>query len=78
LSMGESVHFFCSPCETLSAAISKSRGSTNFLAYRAASIAASLQRLAMSAPLNPGVSVANLRAYSSMDLTVTSRESGFR
>jgi hypothetical protein len=46
-----------------SVAIYKSWASTVFLSCLAAKIAASLQRLAISAPLKPGVNVANLLAY---------------
>lgn len=52
----------------LSVAIYKSWESTSILSFRAAKIAASLQRLAISAPLNPGVSVANLLEYYSFVL----------
>ena len=44
-------------------AIYKSWASTHALSFLAAKIAASLQRLAIYAPLNPGVKVANLREY---------------
>jgi hypothetical protein len=44
---------------------SKSIVSTASFYYLAANIAASLQRLAISAPENPGVNVANLFAISS-------------
>lgn len=57
---------FYSPAITLSAACSKSIASTYLLLLLAAKMAASLQRLAMSAPLKPGVNVANLFAYYSM------------
>lgn len=48
---------------TLSVDISKSIIYTTPLLYLAARMAASLQRLAISAPLNPGVNDANLFAY---------------
>ncbi len=51
---------------TLSVAISKSYLSTDSLFFLLAWIAASLHKLAISAPENPGVSVANLLAYSSI------------
>jgi hypothetical protein len=47
---------------SLSVAISKSQTSTVDLSALAAYMAASLHRLAISAPLNPGVRVANLLA----------------
>jgi len=56
------IDFFSTPAITLSVAISKSSLSTYSLFLRLAWIAASLQRLAISAPLNPGVKVANLLA----------------
>lgn len=48
------------PAMTLSAAISKSIGWTISFPFLAAIIAASLHKLAISAPLNPGVKLANL------------------
>lgn len=61
------VYFFSSPAITRSAASSKSIFSMNFLFYRAARIAASLHRFMISAPLNPGVSVASRFAISSIE-----------
>ncbi len=51
---------------TLSEASSKSSDVTCFWFLRAAKIAASLHKLAISAPLKPGVKVASLLAYSSI------------
>lgn len=50
----------------LSVAIYKSCASTAVLFCLAAKIAASLQRFAISAPLNPGVKVASLLEYYSL------------
>lgn len=62
---------------TLSAAISKSCASICFFDYRAANIAASLHKFAISAPLKPGVNVASLFAYSSI-VFEGSRFKGFK
>jgi len=53
---------------TLYDAISKSIIETDVLSPLAAIIAASLHKFLISAPLNPGVKVANLFAYSSTEL----------
>ena len=66
LSSSEINFFFSNPAIILSAAISKSIESTCFLFCREAKIADSLHKLAISAPENPGVNVANLLAYSSL------------
>lgn len=50
---------------TLSEADSKSEDSTYFFYFLTANIAASLHKLAKSAPLNPKVNVAILLEYSS-------------
>lgn len=55
--------FLYIPPIILYVAIYKSWASTYVLLCLAAKIAASLQRLAIYAPLNPGVKVANLREY---------------
>lgn len=55
------------PATTLSLAYSKSFIITYEFPFLAAIIAASLQRLAISAPLNPGVSVARRLAIISTD-----------
>lgn len=60
--------FLYTPPMILSVAISRSWESTYDLPFLAAKMAASLQRLAISAPLNPGVRVASLLAYSSLVL----------
>jgi len=62
LSSSDTVFFFYKPAMTLSEAISKSSGKISFLFFLAAKSAASLHKLANSAPLNPGVRVANLLA----------------
>ena len=62
-SSGSTKVFLSNPAITLSAAISKSIISTYFLFFLAANIAASLHKLAISAPENPGVKVANLLAH---------------
>ncbi len=51
------------PARTLSEADSKSEDSTYFFYFLTARMAASLHRLAKSAPLNPNVKVASLLAY---------------
>ncbi len=56
------VDFFSTPPMILYEASSKSIIETHFLSFLAAIIAASLQRFLISAPLNPGVNVANLLA----------------
>jgi hypothetical protein len=56
--------FFSAPASILSLANSKSIASTKFLFFLDASIAASLHKLAISAPENPGLNTANLLAYS--------------
>lgn len=55
--------FLSTPPMILSVAISRSWESTLDFPFRAAKMAASLQRLAISAPLKPGVNVASLLAY---------------
>lgn len=57
--------FLSNPAITLSAASSKSSTSISFLSYLAANMAASLHKLAISAPEKPGVKQANLLAHSS-------------
>mmetsp|Transcript_25949 Transcript_25949/g.46110 ORF Transcript_25949/g.46110 Transcript_25949/m.46110 type:complete len:201 (+) Transcript_25949:1025-1627(+) len=57
--------FFSKPPITLSVACSKSTSSIASFPARAATIAASLQRLPMSAPANPGVRAASLSAKNS-------------
>lgn len=64
-SSGSTRVFLSKPAITLSAAISKSFISIAFLFYLAAKIAASLHRLAISAPEKPGVKVASLLAQRS-------------
>lgn len=73
----DKIDFFSTPAITLSVAFSKSSLSTYALFFRLAWMAASLHRLAMSAPLNPGVNVASLLAYSSIDYDA-SNLSGFK
>lgn len=63
LSYLDNMLFFSIPAITLSVAISKSCLPTYCLLSLLAQIAASLQRLAIYAPLNPGVRVASLLAY---------------
>jgi hypothetical protein len=60
--------FFSAPPMTLSMAVSKSGMSTASLAPRAATSAASLHTLAMSAPEKPGVRAARRSLYASMAL----------
>jgi hypothetical protein len=72
LSYSESSFTFSTPPRIFYVANSKSIVLTSFLSFLAARIAASLQILEMSAPLNPGVKVASLFAYSLIDFSAES------